>query len=122
MINQFIIDTLSNDNDVITIVDDKIFPLVAPEETVNPFIVFKQNTLNRYLTKTTNSAVSSDETAYIMIIDTTYDGCVELSNAVIRAIEGKHGSIVNYEESFTMGSSTGEFLIQLTISKFFTLK
>ena len=119
MINKFIIDTLSSDSEVTDIVGDRIYPIIAPEDVKRPFIVFTVNSIDSTYSKTSNESLSTVETAFVNIVESTYDDMSILKNKVIKSLELEKTQFINIEEGYVMGSTEGEFFTKLTISKFF---
>lgn len=79
---------LLEDEDVTEQVGEKIFPLVAPENTVGDFIVYSRQ---RYTKKSTTIGVYEDECDVAIVgISDNYDNAIALASKIDNALTGQH--------------------------------
>jgi len=92
-IGKVIFQILSGDRTVAGYVVKKIYPIFAPDETVNPFIVFERGTLNPTYTK---DGLSYDDVSLIInIVSDNYTECINITEAVRSALERITGGVYN---------------------------
>jgi len=106
---------LSTNAAIITLVGTKIFPLVVPEDTLLPCIVYERSFDNQY---TKDGLASSDSTINITVISENYKKSIDISEAVFNALNMYRGSGVR---SLTLVSGAevyaeGAFLQNLTFA------
>lgn len=82
--------TLLEANDELTsLVGNKIFPVAAQEDTLRPFLIYQRTGLNPAYTK---DAREYDSVFMgITIVSETYSGSIAVASAVIKALEHKRG-------------------------------
>lgn len=89
-IGKVIYEILSNDDDIKQRVNNKIFPLVAENNTTFPFIVYKRTGIE--------TADSKDRFIYkeastidVLIASDKYNDSIEVADLVKKALQGKKG-------------------------------
>lgn len=66
---------------------DKIYPIFAPDETLNPFIVYGRRSVNANYTK---DGLTYDTVGlYVNVVSDNYSECIAISDAVRSALERK---------------------------------
>lgn len=85
MINKAIYYILSNDDPVTALVEDRIFAVTAPENTVVPLVVFARDSVDPIYTKSGHEADRSSVT--ILIFSKIYDESIQILKAVRNALE-----------------------------------
>ena len=86
---------LLNNSSLVSLVGNKIFPLVAEAETKNPFIVIKRNSLTVSYTKDFN--INDDNLIILSIIADDYEKVVQIAEEVRNSLE-------NYRDNFILES------------------
>ena len=86
---------LLNNSSLVSLVGNKIFPLVAEAETKNPFIVIKKNSLTVSYTKDFN--INDDNLIILSIIADDYEKVVQIAEEVRNSLE-------NYRDNFILES------------------
>ncbi len=86
---------LLNNASLVSLVGNKIFPLVAEAETKNPFIVIKRNSLTVSYTKDSN--INDDNIIILSIIADDYEKVVQIAEEVRNSLE-------NYRDNFILES------------------
>lgn len=86
---------LLNNANLVSLVGNKIFPLVAEAETKNPFIVIKRNSLTVSYTKDSN--INDDNIIILSIIADDYEKVVQIAEEVRSSLE-------NYRDNFILES------------------
>lgn len=98
---------LLDDNDIVALIGNKIFPLVAPENTIGDFIVYERQKYSKEITKM--GVISDSCNIGLYIISDNYDNGVRLAELVDNALIGKYKnedgvvleiSLENSSESF----------------------
>ena len=89
-VGKVIFDILSNDPQVTQRVNNKIFPLVAENNTTFPFIVYKRTGIEPQTSK--DRMIHREETNVdVIIISDTYNDSIEVADLVKTALTGKNG-------------------------------
>ncbi len=79
---------LMNDTDVKALVGNKIFPLVAPENTVGDFIIYQREKYSKAWAK---QGVYEDSCQLaVTIVTDNYDRAIDLAQKVDLALTGEH--------------------------------
>ena len=86
---------LLNNSSLVSLVGNKIFPLVAEAETKNPFIVIKRNSLTVSYTKDSN--INDDNIIILSIIADDYEKVVAIAEEVRNSLE-------HYRDNFILES------------------
>lgn len=73
--------------DLVAIVKNKLYPLVANENTTFPFIVYQRDSIYTEYTKDWRHSDNINISIYIAA--TTYNQCIEIAELVRTSIEGK---------------------------------
>jgi len=82
------------DSEIASLVGDKIYPSVAPKETVDPFIVYERDSYN---VETTKFGIYLEEAQVgYEIVSSDYDTGLQIALAVRRVLQGEHGGF-NFE-------------------------
>jgi hypothetical protein len=80
---------LSGDTTVKSYVQNKIYPIFAPDETLVPFIVYERKNVNAFYTK---DGLSYDECVIVInIVSANYTECISIADASRKALELKVG-------------------------------
>lgn len=79
--------------DLVAIVDNKMFPLIANENTTFPFIVYQRDSI--YTEYTKDGKYCDNINISINIAATTYNQSIEIAELVRTAIEGKRIDNIN---------------------------
>lgn len=79
--------------DLVAIVKNRMFPLIANEDTVFPFIVYQRDSI--YAEYTKDWRCSDNINISINIAATTYNQSIEIAELVRTAIEGKRIDNIN---------------------------
>lgn len=89
-IGKAIYDILHTNADIVTRLQDKIFPLISEQNTTFPFIVYKRTGIISAYSKdryTANESVTMD----IIIASDKYNETIEIAELVRLSLEGKKG-------------------------------
>ena len=91
-----ICDILGNNADVSSIVGNKVYPLVANQDTEYPFVVYRRE--NVIPTDTKDRYVFSFESNIeILAVSEDYDESLELADKISNALNGKEGIIAGFD-------------------------
>lgn len=90
-VGKAIYEILHGNSEIVSKVNDKIFPLIADENTTFPFIVYKRTSISPAYTKDRFS-VNDTATVEIFIASDKYYETVEIADSVRTALVGKQGS------------------------------
>lgn len=93
---------LINDTDIKALVDDKIFPLIAPEGTEGDFIIYKRDEYSKDYTK--DGIYRESCIIYITVVSDTYDKSQKIAILINDLLEG-------YEDNYNirLTDSTEDF-------------
>lgn len=94
-IGRLIKSVLTNNIAVNSKAKGNIFPLVAPEKTLFPFILYARQGVDPRYTK--DRGISDTSTVSIDIIDNTYEGANSLAVDVFNALQYQEGSLFGFE-------------------------
>jgi len=95
---------LLNDERITALIGDKIFPVVAPNETEGDFIVYRRD---RYVKSYTQMGISGQLCeVYVNVISDDYDRSQDLAYLVNEALEG---TFSNPDMKITLIDSTEDF-------------
>lgn len=96
---------LANNADIISAVGEKIFPIAADDDAVNPFIVFERKSVKPEYTK--DGLLLDTCTVDVYVCDDNYTDCINIANNVRKALELKRGTFagVNIFSSHLIASS-----------------
>lgn len=87
LIGKLIFLTLGNDSEITSYVGDKIYPVVAPYEVTNPYIVFTR--VNDYGTGYSKDGCYGDTISFqVNVFSDKYIEAVEIANLVRNSFEG----------------------------------
>lgn len=87
LIGKLIYQTMANNAAIVEYVDDKIWPVVAPYEVTNPYIVFTRT--NDYSSAYSKDGIVGDTVNFqINVFSDKYIDCVEIANLVRNSFEG----------------------------------
>lgn len=70
-------------------VDDKIYPIFAPDETINPFVVYQR--ANNTITYSKDGLVYDEVSLTINVVSDNYTESINISEQVRAALELKNG-------------------------------
>lgn len=97
---------LLNDSAVSGLVGNKIYPLVAPENIKDEFIVYKRD---KYFKHSTKIGVYEDECElYLNAVSDNYDTAIAIASAVDNALTGTH-TIDSKKITIELADSTEDF-------------
>jgi len=82
---------LISSEDVTDLVGDKIYPLIIPEGTSLPCVVYQRNYENKY---TKDGLGTSDSNIDISVIALDYEEAINISNAVFNTLSGASNDTV----------------------------
>lgn len=85
LIGKAIYSILSGNTTIQEKVQNKIYPIYAPDETVVPFIVYERSSVNTYYTK--DGHIYDEDSIYVNIVSDDYSENIEISDAVRNALE-----------------------------------
>lgn len=109
-IGKAIYDILHSNTDMVAKLQDKVFPLIADNNTTFPFIVYKRTGIIPAYTKDRFSANDS-VTVEIIVASDKYNETVEIADLVRLALEGKKGTYSNiWIEDIRMVSADEDFI------------
>lgn len=94
LINKAIIDILSGNTLLTEYVDSKIYPIVAPDNVLVPFIVITRNNIDTQYTKDISSIYDTIP-VIIYVISDDYKESIDIAQIVRNSLEGIRGI---YEE------------------------
>jgi hypothetical protein len=105
---------LKSNADILELVGDNIFPLIAPKDTVGDIIVYQRD---KYSKEYTNMGVSSQQCLVnVGVISDDYDRSQELAELINDALEGSHdGNRIRLTDS-TEDYADGKYLQVLVFS------
>jgi len=93
--------------DLNTIINNNIFPIVAPEGTTADFIIYYRD---KYGKEYTNFGVSNENCAvWICAVSSNYDTSQQLAELINDSIEGKHYNVDGYLYECRLKDSTEDF-------------
>ena len=72
------------------LVDDKIYPIFAPDETINPFIVYQR--ANNTIQYSKDGLVYDEVSLTVNVVSDNYTECINISEQVRAALELKNGT------------------------------
>lgn len=90
LLGQAIYDILKTNITVHSYVQDKIFPIFAPDSTLNPFIVYTRKSTDVFYTK--DGHTYDDCQLSVYIISSNYTECVNIAESVRTSLERKTGT------------------------------
>lgn len=102
LLGKAIYQILSGDTTIKSYVNDKIYPIFAPDETLNPFIVYERKNVNAFYTK--DGLTYDEATISVSVVSDNYTECVTIANAVRTALElinGIYNGIEIYQSLFS---------------------
>jgi hypothetical protein len=112
LINKCIYSILSTDNNLKSKVENKIYPLIANENTTFPFIVFKRSSFS---TEYTKDGVLEDSTQVdIIVASDNYSDSIEIADIVRTSLELKKGTFNNINIKECKLSSADEDYLENT--------
>ena len=80
---------LLEDAEIASLLGAKVYPSVAPEGTLSPFIVYERDS---YDTSSTKMGVFREESEIVFeVVTDDYDTGLEIALAMRRVLQGKHG-------------------------------
>lgn len=98
---------LLGDEDIVAQVNDKVFPLIAPESTVGDFIIYMRN---KYSKTAVKMGVYQDECEVAVIgISDNYDSVIALAAKIDNALTGGHTLENGVKIQITLVDSTETF-------------
>lgn len=98
---------LLKDEGVVNQVGTKIFPLIAPENTIGDFIIYVRNKYNKYTVK---AGVYQDECEVAVVgISDNYDDAIALASKIDNALSGLHTLDNGVRIQITLADSTETF-------------
>lgn len=98
---------LSSSAELVEIVGEDIYPLVAPENTDGSFIVYRRSKYTREYGKA--GLVDDKARAEIMIVSDNYETSCEIASIVDDILTGEHHSEEGYTLSFQLYDSEEGF-------------
>ena len=82
---------LLEDDEIRSLVGEKIFPSVAPENTLSPFIIYERDA---YATEDTKFGISKEEARVTFEISSDdYDKGLQIAVAMRRTLQGNHDGL-----------------------------
>ena len=87
-----ICEILTTDDELKSVIGNKVFPLVANQDTLSPFIVYKRSSTMPTSTKD-RFIISYDSTIEILAVSDDYDEAVDIAYLIDNALKGKKGII-----------------------------
>ena len=90
-IGKSIYSILSNDSEVNSLVGNRIYPLILPENTALPCVVYERTFLNSY---TKDYRVFSDNTVSLTILSEDYATSIDIAGAVDNALKNYQDAII----------------------------
>lgn len=79
---------LVNDEEISKLIGTKVYPLIAPENTVGDFILYKRESYSKHWAKA--GVYEDDCTVAITIVSDNYDSGLDLAEKVDNALVGRH--------------------------------
>ena len=77
------------DAEIASLLGTKVYPSVAPEDTLSPIIVYERDS---YDTSSTKMGVFREESEIVFeVVTDDYDTGLEIALAMRRVLQGKHG-------------------------------
>ncbi len=95
MIEISIYSCLSSDSEISSLVEDRIYPLTAPEGTIAPYITY-QNIIDTALTSVQGENYAQKTRFQIDIFDKEYLKVLEIAGAVKNALFGLEDTVYNF--------------------------
>jgi len=90
-----------------SIINNNIFPLIAPEGTTEDFIVYYRD---KYSKEYTNFGIYNEQcVVWIVAVSEDYDRSQNIAELINGAIEGKHNNTSGYEYECRLIDSTEDF-------------
>ena len=90
-----------------SLINNKVYPIVAPEETTDDFIIYYRD---KYGKEYTNFGVANEDcTVWICAISDNYDRSQTIAELINEAIEGKHKNESDYSYECRLKDSTEDF-------------
>lgn len=97
---------LSGSTEIKAYINNKIYPIFAPDETLNPFIVYDCRTIGTTYTK--DGLAYDDDEVIINVISDSYSECLNISNIVRNLLELNVGEYngINFYRSLVSNFTT----------------
>ena len=90
-----------------SLINNKVYPIVAPEETTEDFIIYYRDA---YSKEYTNFGVCSEDCkVWICAVSDDYDRSQLIAELINEAIEGKHKNTSDYDYECRLLDSTEDF-------------
>lgn len=96
---------LLNNPGIVAMIEDKIFPLVAPKDTDGDFIIYQRDGYSKESTKM--GVYKQVPAVYINAISDNYDRSQDLAELIFQSLEG---TFSNPTMKITLVDSTEEFV------------
>lgn len=101
---KLIYNLLSTNNNLKALVGTKIYPLVAPQDTLVPFVLYERNYQNEY----NHDSYRSSSVFTITVIADTYSGSVDVAEAVNTAVNNYSGEVLGIRVLKILNTSGSE--------------
>lgn len=98
---------LLGDTQIKSLVNNKIYPIVAPDGTTGDFIIYYRDAYGKDYTNF--GVVNENCRVFIACISESYDNSINLIEKINDTIEGKHKNSNNYEYECRLIDSTEDF-------------
>ena len=95
MIEAYIYNCLSSDSEISSLVEDRIYPLTAPDGAVAPYITY-QNIIDAALTSVQGDNYAQKTRFQIDIFDKKYLKVLEITGAVKNALFGLEDTVYDF--------------------------
>lgn len=106
-IGKVIYNILANDETLTTLVNKRIFPLVAEQGTLYPFIIYRRTNIDTNSNKDENGEIIYVE---LNIVSNNYQNSVEVAEQVRKILEHKSGTYSEIEiDDIEINSASEEF-------------
>lgn len=108
LINKAILQILTGDTSIYNVVENKIYPVVAPDkpEDLSPFVVLERTNINSTYSK--DGCLIDDVSVNIYSISNDYKESVELANLIRHRLENIRGNYSNIDINNVVMESCSE--------------
>ena len=101
-------DLLKASTALTALVGSKIYPLVAPENTPSPFVLYERSFVNQ---KTKDGQAGSDSTITITVISDNYTETISISTAIHEALKAE-ANLLSGNEAYDAGAYIQTLIFQ----------
>lgn len=98
---------LLENEEIKSLVCDKVYPIIAPADTVGDFLVYQRE---QYSKVRTNMGFFSTCRVYVDAVSDNYDNSQQLAELIDATLEGVHGDVTIQMEDSTEDFQDGKYI------------